>query len=149
MSNVGHHGKFELHRLRSASNRMHLLSSASFHSRKSAKCLARLPAPLSRFRGSFAGSFFALSSAHGRGGASRVDFRAMRSSEGSQLVGAAEYGSVDVSLSASIEATEAEAAKSRVFSSSGRVLRIRAMPNPSIERDVQGLSPLAAPHVKR
>jgi len=26
---------------------------------------------------------------------------------------------------------------------------VRALPNPSIERDVQGLSPLVAPHVKR
>ena len=61
MSNVGHHGRFQAHRLRSALKAMHSPFSASFHSSESAKYLARLSLLLSWFRGSFAGSFFKLS----------------------------------------------------------------------------------------
>jgi hypothetical protein len=60
ISNVGHHGKFVAHSLRSALKAMHSPFSASFHSGKSTKYLARLPLALAWFRVSFAGSFFTL-----------------------------------------------------------------------------------------
>ena len=61
ISNVGHHGRFVVHSLRSALNQMHSFCAASFHSGKSTKCLARLPVLVTWFRESFAGSFFSLS----------------------------------------------------------------------------------------
>ena len=61
ISNVGHHGRFGAHSLRSALNQMHSLLSASFHSWRSSKSQVRLPLLVAWFRESFAGSFFTLS----------------------------------------------------------------------------------------
>ncbi len=64
------------------------------------------------------------------------------------MVGAAEYGSSFVGLGASIETPDAKSAESKVLSSSGRVLRLRAMPNPSINRTCPG-KPGHAGYLKR
>jgi hypothetical protein len=154
MSNVGHHGRrcmgLVLHRLRSVPNAMHSPFSASFH-------LGGFIKHTVRFSRHHTSAALVLIRCY----ASRPSFRpiqavlstlrpeplsAVRGSVRSQAVGAAGYGSSSLSLRSQCEVA---AAKSSLVSLSSRVPCRSAMPNPSIERDVQGLAPLAAPHVKR
>ena len=154
MSNVGHHGRrcmgLVLHSLRSVPNEMHSPFSASFHSGGFVKHTARF----SRHQNLAA---LVLTRCY----ASRPSFKpiqavlstlrpepmgAMRASARGQSVGAAGYGSSSLSLRSY---NEVVVAKSSLVSLSSRVPCRSAMPNSSIEGDVQGLAPLAAPHVKR
>jgi hypothetical protein len=154
MSNVGHHGRRCMglvpHSLRSVPNAMHSHFSASFHSGEFVKHTARF----SRHQTS---ATFVLTRCY----ASRPSIKpiqavlstlrpeplsAMRHSAWSQSLGAAGYGSPSLSLR---PRREVVVAKSSLVSLSSRVPCRSAMPNPSIEGDVQGLAPLAAPHVKR
>ena len=143
ISNVGHHGRFGLHSLRSALNQMHSLFSASFHCGESA--MACLLAPFTWVSESFAGSFFTLSTALVSVGASRESRFAMRSAERSQLVGAAGCGSSLLSLRAQAQAMLAKSSN-RVSGASAACLRV--MPNPSINRTCPG-KPCHAGFLKR
>jgi len=146
MSNVGHHGRFAAHSLRSALNQMHLLCSASFHSSEATKYRARLPLLVSWFRGSFAGSFFTLSTAAGSS--------TLRSAKSAHSV--TQFGVSQLALPGTAALFKPSLVVWRSWGQSRALARQAARwlsharcPTLPSRRDVQELSLLAAPHVKR
>jgi len=117
ISNVGHHGRFVGHSLRSAPIEMHSLFAASFHS--------VIPIQMHGSPLKASASFHASPGASG----------ALGCSARSQSVGAAEYGSPLLSLRSTAGLA---VAKSGILSSSATVPCLRALPNQSINRTCPG-----------